>query len=151
MNAEIKVYAKQPQDFFPKVEVAATFVNLLGKLLFLQCASHKVEVGLWGIPGGKLERDETPVNGAKRELFEETGLDISLSDFLALGALYINKPDIDYTYHLFSISLKALFSVRLSDEHLAYQWMTPSEAKNLRLMNGESQALDIYCQYEMNQ
>ncbi len=50
-----------------------------------------------GVPAGKLESDEIPVKGAKRELFEETGMDISLDDFHSLVALYISKPDFDYT------------------------------------------------------
>jgi ADP-ribose pyrophosphatase YjhB (NUDIX family) len=33
--------------------------------------------GMWSIPGGKLEEGETTQEGAKREFFEETAVDIS--------------------------------------------------------------------------
>mgnify|MGYP003344162065 CR=1 FL=1 len=33
--------------------------------------------GMWSIPGGKLEEGETSQEGAKREFFEETAVDIS--------------------------------------------------------------------------
>jgi len=34
----------------------------------------------WGLPGGFLQRNETPADGLKREILEETGLVIRLSD-----------------------------------------------------------------------
>lgn len=147
MNTEIKVHNEKPEGFLPKVEVAASYVNLNGKLLLLELASHKQEAGLWGVPAGKLESDEIPVKGAKRELFEETGIDISLDDFHSLGALYISKPDFDYTYHIFSVNLNTEYPVSLSAEHTSYKWVLPTEAKSLPLMNGANQALDAYYQH----
>ncbi|PJD95920.1 MAG: NUDIX hydrolase [Parachlamydia sp.] len=144
MNSEIKVYEKKPEDFFPKVEVAATYVSLNGKLLLLELAPKKQEAGAWGVPAGKLEVDEMPVKGAQRELFEETGIDKDIEDFQSLGALYIRKPDLDYTYHLFSLNLNTQYPVCLSPEHSSYKWVSPAEARNLPLMNGANQALDVY-------
>lgn len=37
----------------------------------------KDENGLWDIPGGGLEFNESPHEALKRELFEETGLEVS--------------------------------------------------------------------------
>jgi len=33
--------------------------------------------GEWSIPGGKLEIDETPIDGATREFYEETNIEIT--------------------------------------------------------------------------
>jgi 8-oxo-dGTP diphosphatase len=38
--------------------------------------------GMWGLPGGFIERGETPEMGAQRELLEETNLQGSVSNFL---------------------------------------------------------------------
>lgn len=148
MNSEIKVYDKKPENFSPQIEVAATYVNFKGKLLFLQLASNKSEKGTWGVPAGKLEAEEKPVQGAKRELFEETGIDINSEDsFQWIGMLYIRKPEIDYVYYRFEVNLKSLPTIHLSKEHCSYLWVSREEAKNLPLMGGAKQALDDYYQH----
>ena len=38
--------------------------------------------GLWDLPGGFLHEDELPVDGLRREVREETGLEVELLDFL---------------------------------------------------------------------
>ena len=43
---------------------------------------------LWGISKGSLERGETPIDGAIREVMEETGIDISTCDFSKSVVLY---------------------------------------------------------------
>lgn len=147
MNTEIKVYHEKPEGFLPQVEVAATYIHLNGKLLLLENASHKQEAGFWGVPAGKLEAGERPTEGAKRELFEETGIDIHLHHFHSLGVLYIRKPEIDYIYHPFSVRLQTHHPVYLSSEHTSYQWVLPPEAKSLPLMNASNEALDAFLKH----
>lgn len=147
MNFSIKVYDKLPDGFSAKVEVAAIYVNVNDKILLLQLADHKAEKGAWGVPAGKLETDETSVQAAKRELYEETGIHIeSLEILQPLGALYIRKPEFDYIYHLFSLELETLPSLSLSIEHRAHAWVSKEEAITLPLMNGAEQALETYYQ-----
>lgn len=147
MNSNINVYYKKPEQFSPKVEVAAIYVNVNGKILLLQLANHKNEKGSWGVPAGKLEAHEEPLHAAKRELFEETGINIESDNaFQSLGALYIRKPELDYVYHLFGIRLDATPSLTLSDEHCLHVWVSRDEAEALPLMNGAKQALDAYYQ-----
>ncbi|MDR3623529.1 MAG: NUDIX hydrolase [Chlamydiales bacterium] len=141
---DIKVYEQKPNDFSHKVEVAATYVNVRGKLLLLELSHNKSEAGAWGVPAGKLEENETSLNGAKRELLEETSIDVSKNQFQSFGQLYIRKPDIDYIYHVFSVRLAKLPTIILSSEHLSYKWVSLKEAENLPLMDGAQQALDFY-------
>jgi ADP-ribose pyrophosphatase YjhB (NUDIX family) len=41
--------------------------------------------GMWSIPGGKLEENETTQEGAKREFFEETAADINDKEITFIG------------------------------------------------------------------
>lgn len=141
------VYESKPHDFCPTVEVAATYVNVNGKILILQLASAKSEAGCWGVPAGKLERGEKPISGARRELFEETGIDLTSENMLRpLGELYIRKPDVDYVYHLFGLNLDSQPTITLSAEHCDFKWISRSEEKEQPLMQGAEQALETYYQ-----
>jgi 8-oxo-dGTP diphosphatase len=140
----IQVFEQKPDDFSPSVEISAVYVNVNGKLLLLELSSEKPEPGAFGVPAGKLERGEAPLKGAKRELQEETGIDLPEDQFRSLGKLYMRKPSIDYAYHLFSVHLTEFPAVRLSCEHTSYKWVLISETKELPLMQGAHPALDFY-------
>jgi 8-oxo-dGTP pyrophosphatase MutT (NUDIX family) len=43
--------------------------------------------GMWSIPAGKLEKNETTQEGAKREFYEETDFDISNEDLQFIGVI----------------------------------------------------------------
>lgn len=147
-SVSIEIHVTQPHDFNALVEVAACYIEIDGKLLLLERASHKLEGNAWGVPAGKLEKDESPQQGARRELFEETGIDIQpLSKFQSLATLYIRKPEVDYVYHMFEIVLEHMPKVHLSDEHLNYAWVSQEGIQKLRLMAGALETLKHYHQH----
>lgn len=53
-----------------------------GRLMLVRRAIEPRK-GLWDTPGGFLEEGELPVDGLRRELREETGLDVEPGDFFA--------------------------------------------------------------------
>jgi 8-oxo-dGTP diphosphatase len=141
----VKVYDAIPAGFTPQMEIAAVYVSVDEKILLLQLSDHKPEKGLWGLPAGKLETREGPLQAAKRELFEETGINIESERlFQSLGALYFRKPEVDYVCHLFGVNLSDIPPVCLSHEHCSYVWVSREEAEVLPLMNGGKEALDFY-------
>jgi 8-oxo-dGTP diphosphatase len=68
--------------------VAAVLRDAHGQLLLAQRPEGKHLAGLWEFPGGKLEPDEEPAQGLKREIAEELGID-----------LHGSKPLLTLTHH----------------------------------------------------
>lgn len=60
---------------------AGALVARAGELLLLRRA-HDPWRGYWNIPGGFLEEDEHYADGARREVFEETGVPIRVTGWL---------------------------------------------------------------------
>ncbi len=63
------------------VAVAAVVLDEHQQILLVQEAQPDAK-GLWHVPGGRLEPGETLEEAVKREVFEETGLEVELVCFL---------------------------------------------------------------------
>ena len=74
----------RPGDFFMQmndpIEVAAGLVFRRGKLLISQRPAGGHLAGLWEFPGGKCETGEALPECLQRELFEELGVVVSVSE-----------------------------------------------------------------------
>ncbi len=81
---------------------------------------------VWGLPGGRLNRDEDPNTGIHREIFEETGLTVEIISPAGIWygdfgqGIYIS---IDY------LARKISGDVVLSDEHADYRWASLDDLK----------------------
>ncbi len=141
----IQIHQTEPEGFVAQMQAAACYVEIDGRLLLLQQPAHKQEPGRWGVPAGKIEPNETPENAAKRELFEETGIAVErASQVESIGALYMQKPGLNYIFHMFRIRLDQKPEVRISDEHQGFQWAPFDEMGKIPLMAGAKEALEKY-------
>lgn len=142
MQHNVKIFEKKPDDFNAKVDVAAAYIEVDGKILLLQLSENKKHSKCWGVPAGKFEQGEAPENALRRELFEETGIFLTENTSVhSIGQLYIRKPEIDYVFHAFKVDLESVPEIILSDEHIAYNWVSIDEAKKLDLLDGEETIL----------
>lgn len=145
MTLNIEIHEKEPEGFSPQIRVAACYLAIDGKLLLLQRASNKLEPGRWGVPGGKLEKGETPEQAAARELSEETGISLERpSQVQYVGVLYIRKPTVDYVYHLLRVQVDQMPDVCLSNEHEGYKWASLKDLEEMPLMTGGKEMLEYY-------
>jgi ADP-ribose pyrophosphatase YjhB (NUDIX family) len=87
---------------------------------FLYLLRNDNKNNCWALPGGKLECNETLLDGLKRECIEEINFWI---DDLKLVPIqkFVNN---DFTYNTFFCEISDEFIPKLNDEHLGYAWVT---------------------------
>ncbi len=86
----------------------------------------------WDFPGGRLEQGENPHKGLKREVKEETNLDIENQE-----PLFLFSEKSDSTNRLYIVYKCDLASedLKLSKEHTDFKWATKEEILKLKTEN----------------
>ena len=127
--------------------VSATVVRADGSVLLLQRAEERG--GFWQILTGRIERDESPLGAAAREIHEETGYAPRLEEVRELGyahsfALGDRTPPLFAHETSFVLKLPAgAPEPVLSDEHVGHRWCTPREAEALVPFAGLRRAIRL--------
>ncbi|MGA0854251.1 MAG: HAD hydrolase-like protein [Luteolibacter sp.] len=116
----------------PITTVGALIHDGAGRILMIR--THKWS-GLWGIPGGKIKRGESSIDALKREVLEETNLEISDIEFV-LNQDCIASPEFMHPEHFILLNYVARAigtEVQLNDEAEEFRWITPAEALTMPL------------------
>lgn len=132
------------KNFSPLVEVVGCFLEKEGKILYLLRSPGKEEGNRWGVPGGKVEPNETIIHASIRELKEEIGIDIEEKDVIPLIPLYFRKNGKDFIFHLIRIKIEIPFEVILNEEHTDARWFLPEEIDSFPMVLGSKKALSFY-------
>ncbi|KXZ39360.1 8-oxo-dGTP diphosphatase [Alkalithermobacter thermoalcaliphilus JW-YL-7 = DSM 7308] len=93
----------------------------------------------WDLPGGKLEFKEDPIDCLKREVLEETGIDIEILDIASVDTSF----EIDKIQYI-SLIYEAKYlkgDITLSCEHEDYIWINPKQALDMDLVYYTKNAL----------
>lgn len=88
------------------------------RFLFLLRADDRTP-GNWGIPGGKIEKGETILEGIERECQEELGYFPTDAKLVPIQK-FVNNT---FIYHTFFCEVDNEFLPSLNDEHLGYCWV----------------------------
>jgi phosphoglycolate phosphatase-like HAD superfamily hydrolase/ADP-ribose pyrophosphatase YjhB (NUDIX family) len=117
----------------PIVTVGALIMNDSKEALMVRTQKWS---GLWGIPGGKVKTGETLEEALRREIKEETGLDIDDIRW-ALVQDCIHSKEFYKDAHFVLLNYTCLChgvpEVLLNDEAQEYRWLPLAEARNLPL------------------
>ena len=101
------------------------------KFLIMRTSMNEMFLGQWDLPGGHIEIDEAKEDALRREVKEETGIEIS--DIKALSTA--GKT----TFYRAQSKNR---DVTLSDEHTEYRWVSAEEVKKLEIGTKYREAIE---------
>lgn len=103
--------------------VTAIILNSSEEVLLLKRHPHdRTLPDVYCLPGGKIDTDEFPLAALKREVFEETKLEVVDHTFLCKGE---NEK---FNILFFTVRVKNTSPVTISNEHESYAWIPLTEA-----------------------
>lgn len=116
------------------------------EILLIRRAAGHIYPGVWQCVTGSLEGDERIVDGALREVAEETG--IGAADIKVLYGL--DQVNLFHAEHADKLLAEVVFAAevgtsvvpRLSDEHDALRWVTPDEAREAVVWPANREAIE---------
>lgn len=106
------------------------YVERGNEILLLKRAEGSALAGQWFLPGGAIERDELPEDGARRELREEAGLEVD-GELELIGAYPIHVYGVDMVQLSYRGRVADDAEVLISHEHDGAQWVRPADMRAL--------------------
>jgi ADP-ribose pyrophosphatase YjhB (NUDIX family) len=129
-----------------KVSTKALILNKDGKILGLRRSeTHPTKPFQWDLPGGLVEEGEDLIESIKREIKEETALEVK--DIKLLHVVAGNSSGGDYIITICYTCSSDSDEVKISWEHDQFEWLTGEEflkrdindrTKTFILMNNEN-------------
>lgn len=110
-----------------KVQFADVLVFRGDKLLILNRVGERGAVSNdWCIPGGHVDPGETFLQAVKRELFEETGIDMSESLLIPVGKYIPKRKGIEIHYFMCHIDDQTPVNILVdAEEETGSEWINP--------------------------
>ncbi len=93
--------------------------------------------GLWEFPGGKLESGESPSQGLSREILEELGVKIEVTDFIARGEH--QQPDVFVILDVYRATLSG--GEPVAHEHDELRWVSPNNLSTFEFAEADIPAV----------
>ena len=124
---------KFEENQVPLATVGALIFNKAGELLMIR--THKWS-NLWGIPGGKIKWGEASEAALRREIKEETNLEITDIKFVLVQDCIHSKEfyrDAHFVLLNYTCRCGNGAEVRLNDEAREFRWVPPANAMKLPL------------------
>lgn len=124
--------------------VGALITDASGRLLVVR-RGRPPGIGLWSVPGGRVEPGESDAQALRREVREETGLDVVVQRFVGR----VQRPglptaaDVEVVYDIADYRCAATGGqLRAGDDASDARWVTPGELRGLPVTAGLVEALE---------
>lgn len=106
--------------------------------------------GRYHMPGGRIESGENFEDALRREVREETGLEVDVEYPIYVGEW---RPVIRGVPHqivaTFLVCKPKAGKVTLSTEHDDYQWIDPKKRSNYDIMDPEDKVIDCFAEWQI--
>jgi 8-oxo-dGTP pyrophosphatase MutT (NUDIX family) len=117
-------------------------------LMLRRSKSETLYPDMWQIVTGSIEKGETAVHGALREVKEETGYTpTKLWIVPHVNTFYVARNDTLQHTVIFAMQVHPKTNPILSDEHYQYKWCSLEKAKEMLVWHGQIEALQIIHEY----
>lgn len=121
-----------------------------GKVLILREGNgydEGTELGNWDVVGGRIEVEETLLVGLRREVLEESGLDIVVGDMLGVTENFpVIKGEETHIIRVYYACTCDNDVVTLSTDHDKYAWIDPKDYDKSGLMEDVAEMFKVYLQ-----
>ncbi len=135
--------APKPTSLVPAV--SAVVADPGGRLLL----QRRTDNQLWSVPGGAVELGESVLGALRREVLEETGLEVEVDRLIGVYSSpdYLVAYDDGEVRQQFSLAFACHItggSIQTSSETMDVQWFPPDDLANLNLSAGAARRIDDY-------
>lgn len=119
----------------PTIGVSAIIFDAQERVLLIQ-RGQPPALGFWHPPGGKLEAGESLIEGVRREVQEETGLDVTIGPILAV----VERRQEGFHYviidFLAQLADPGQTAIRPADDATAAEWVAEADLSQYPIAEG---------------
>lgn len=144
----LEIIAKKDQVI--KLVVGAIIVNQNGNILLVKRKTADFMGGIYEIPGGNIEQDETILEAVAREVKEETNLVMSKVDLFIDWFDYLSGSGKKSRQLNFKISVESYSPIILT-EHEEYKWVHYTDIKDINDITPELKHTLLILAFNMSQ
>ena len=116
------------------VAVTAAVRNAQGELLLIE----RTDNGLWALPGGGQDIGESVLQAVRREVYEETGIDVEITGLSGIYSdprhvIAYDDGEVRQEFSLCFYARPVGGDLRSSSESREARWVSPDSLENLKI------------------
>ena len=116
----------------PQVAIGAVVINE-GRVLLVR-RKNPPSQNLWAIPGGRVKHGESLVDAVKREIMEETGINVEVGEAVHVFDIIESNKAKDELIHYVIIDYQAKYisgKIKAGGDALDVRWVTADEINQI--------------------